>query len=211
MSFVDTSNEEGFTIRIHAHSRSPLRSDVIASGHGLDVSSVLESIPRLVSRPPLGYAETALGVYRKPERDEAARVGTLSEGVEVLAGRCDRQGRWMHISAPVDGWIQACTRDGRDLLEEVQGEPNLRQVVSIRARKPADIDVAATAKPAVINGQKDQQQASPRAAELAHFKKSAAFSEASRLDREASSLEANSLLGIRSRKALVGVLTLRVP
>lgn len=216
LSFMDTSSEEGFTVRVHAHARSPLRSDAIASGQGLDVSSVLESVPRLMSRPPPGYAATALGIYRKPERDEASRVGTLTEGQEVLVGRHPAQGRWMHISAPLEGWIQARTRDDRPLLEQAPGQPNMRQVVSIHPREPGVARAAVASAAVCLSREEDTvqwpatswavQEPEPWTSELVHFKKSPALSEAIRLDKEASILEARSLLGIRARKALVGAL-----
>lgn len=216
LSFMDAASEEGFTVRVNAHARSPLRSDAIASGQGLDVSSVLQTLPRLVSQPPLGYADTTLGVYRKPERDEAARLGTLIVGTEVLAGGEVLQGRWMHISAPFEGWIQARTRDGRPLLQDAEGQPNMRQVVAIRPRNPADIQCAVAAASVRFSGEDcaglwppapwAEKETQSWVAEMSHFKNSAALGEANRLDKEASNLEAKSFLGLRSRKALVGAL-----
>lgn len=216
LSFMDASSEEGFTVRVHAHARSPLRSDAIASGQGLNISSTLESVPRVISQPPPGYAETALGVYRKPEMDETSRVGTISEGDEVLTGGQAREGRWIHISVPLEGWIQARTRDGRPLLEETLGQANIRQVVSIRPRSPVDMEATLALDTMLAKGGQNctnwpsgswiEKEPHSWSAEIAHFKKSAALFEAMRLDKEASSLEAKSLLGGRSRKALVGVL-----
>lgn len=218
LSFMNATSEQGFTVRVHAHDRSPLRSDAIPSGQGLDVTSILQSVPRLLSRPPLGYAETTLGVYRKPERDEAGRVGTLSEGAEVMGGAEAHKGRWMRISSPLEGWIQARTRDGRDLLEAAPGQPNLRQVVSIRPCIPRDIQGADSAIPRPVCKSEDgaagnwpqaswaEQEPKPWTSELAHFRKSAAFGETARLDKEASIMEVRSLFGVRPRKALVGAI-----
>jgi hypothetical protein len=199
-----------------------------------------------------------LGVYRKPERDEGARLGTLNDGDEVMMGSSARTGRWMHISWPLHGWIQARTRDGQPLLEEIAGQPNMRQIVSVRLNrgeesvskvglgdvhnmkwkqkpKPEPSDTAALREvffcstemlssihcgeeslANVAQGDahdmKLKQKSEPQAwdTEIAHFKKSAALCEATRLDKEASAMEAISLLGLRSQKALVGALSLSV-
>lgn len=132
----DDGGGEGFTIRVHANQSSPLRSDVIATGHDLQVSSHREEVQRLVCTPPEGYAELALGVYATAARCQAELVGQLCPGDEVLAASGARQGRWMRIAWPLQGWLQAETRDGQPLLQPVPSSgncrPHTRQVVSVR-------------------------------------------------------------------------------
>ncbi|CAE8734014.1 unnamed protein product, partial [Polarella glacialis] len=208
---------EGFTVRVHAHSNSPLRSGVCANALELDVTSATQEVPRLVARPPTGYAETALGVYSSPGRVEALKVGELKPETEVLAGIGPRQGRWLKITAPLEGWIQAETRDGRAIVHELKGQrPNLRQVVTLRpvhgrtapAMSPALKDQEAALRDATSpishsGPAGDSDDVQKRAAEGAYFSVRAA--EAERLLRERARIEATGIKGARPRQRVLGV------
>lgn len=217
LAYADGSGE-GFTVRVHAHSHSPLRSDAVGVGQDLAITSTLEEVPRYVARPPQGYAETALGVYKAPARCEDMRVGELRPGDEVLAGSGPREGRWLRITAPFEGWVQAETRDGQLLLAELRGQrPHLRQVVVVRPRyggtaQAAQADgcssASVSATPAALPSVPREARGSARgerAAEGALF--SARRAEALRLERERTALEVTSLIGRRPQNALLGVLS----
>lgn len=210
MAFVD-SEGEGFAVRAHANQSSPLRSDVLPSGLGLQVTSQLEEVPRFAVSPPEGYAD-AMGVYPKPARCEAECLGKLRSGDEVLAGAAARQGRWLQLTWPIQGWVQAETRAGEQLLRElpVSGgcRQHLRQVISVR---PAVAPAAALlddggprevclhtavqdgySRPPPQDRTAEQQFCEPRAAEVA------------RLERTRGLLERGLCLGSH-RAALRGV------
>jgi len=211
---------EGFTARAHAHLKSTIRGDAVPVGQLLDVSSTLEEVPRLVVEPPVGYAETALGVYSSPSRCEADRVGSLTPGDEVLAGYGPRRGRWLRISWPMLGWVQAETRDGRPLLvspalSSEHGRPHLRQVVVVRPRHGAPVaapaqgpaaslaEAAAVAAPSTWRPPEEDPNV-----ELNRFAEGAASraraAEAERFLRESSTLERTAFVS-RHRSAMRGV------
>lgn len=209
LSYADGTGE-GFTVRVHAHNKSPLRSDVVAAGQELDISSVVEEVPRLVVSPPLGYADTALGVYGAPARCETDRVGKLNVGDEVFAGSGPREGRWLRIVWPLQGWVQAETRDGRPLLLQLLptmgGRPHLRQVVILRPRHgrlhtPAATRAASLGRPP-SRPQEAEAEDAARAAERALS--SAKAAEGARFERDSVSLERTAFVG-RHRSTLRGV------
>lgn len=182
---------EGFTVRVHAHARSPLSSDAVAAGSQLEVVSRLVEVPRLAARPPHGYVETALGVYARPSRDEAARVGELRLDQEVLAASGARQGRWLQITAPFAGWVQAEARDGSPFLAAPDGggAPHLRQVVELRPAASAQSKPAAAPPPSAARQADREVHPAPcaRASESEYARIRAA--EAARLG------QANALVG----------------
>lgn len=98
----------------------------------LEAESVMEEVPRARVAPPSAYLHgPALAVYARPNASEA--LGRLSVGDEVMCG--GRQGRWRKITYPLEGWVQAETRDGRAILQPLFGlRPHLRQVVTLRRR-----------------------------------------------------------------------------
>eukprot|EP00439_Symbiodinium_sp_Y106_P059984 s2381_g8.t2 len=125
----------GVTIRVNAHAASPMQSSIQVHAQDLEVTSVMQNVPRLRVRPPAGYEGTSLGVESGPGRADRsdAPIFMLRVHDEVMAGMGPRQGRWLKITHPVEGWVQAATRDGQDILKEVVGcRPNLRQVVTVR-------------------------------------------------------------------------------
>jgi len=144
LTYVDSSGpgeSEGFVVRAHANSRSPLRSHAVASGQELHVTSVVEEIQRLQMQAPPGYEDTVLGVYSGPGRCEANLVSKLRNGAEVFtAGKLE--GRWQRITWPVRGWVQAESRNGSPLLVPVPPadgglRPHLRQTVTVYPRESA--------------------------------------------------------------------------
>eukprot|EP00419_Tripos_fusus_P061055 CAMPEP_0172926558 /NCGR_PEP_ID=MMETSP1075-20121228/215781_1 /TAXON_ID=2916 /ORGANISM="Ceratium fusus, Strain PA161109" /LENGTH=365 /DNA_ID=CAMNT_0013787647 /DNA_START=1 /DNA_END=1098 /DNA_ORIENTATION=- len=202
---------EGFTIRVHAHSCSPLRSDVVSVGQDLSVTSMVEEVPRLIARPPAGYEETALGVYKSATRSEDLRLGELRPGDEVLASGGPREGRWLRITSPYDGWVQAETRDGYPILVEQKGRRrHLRQVIVVRpfyAGPPPKAAQRVTSLPISTLPwalPRDHPNDEARAIERAYF--SARASRAERLDKEAATLRAKSLLGKAPQATLLGAL-----
>lgn len=211
---------EGFTVRVHEHERSHLRSDVVATGHGaFEVESLVQEVPRLVSRPPFGYAETSLGIYRTPDRSESTKIGTLKSGEEVLAVDYSLDGRWLRISSPMDGWMQAKTRDGRPLLADVVGRPHLRQVIIVRAGE--QVTAAETGHAEMLHEACDittmESPLSPtyslakrigvtdtcRATEHSHY--NSRIREQDRLGRKNAHLEGAALVGPHGRRAVLGV------
>lgn len=215
LAYSDTAGE-GFTVRVHAHSCSPLRSDVVSVGQDLSVTSMVEEVPRLVARPPVGYAETALGVYKSATRSEDLRVGELRPGDEVLASGGPREGRWLRITAPHDGWVQAETRDGHPILAELEGHRrHLRQVIVVRPLYTGPpLQVPQRLAPLPLNtlprafpcGHPDD---GTRASERSYF--SARASRVARLDKEAATLRAKSLLGKAPQASLLGALATTTP
>eukprot|EP00401_Gymnodinium_catenatum_P066560 CAMPEP_0117559196 /NCGR_PEP_ID=MMETSP0784-20121206/53233_1 /TAXON_ID=39447 /ORGANISM="" /LENGTH=351 /DNA_ID=CAMNT_0005356561 /DNA_START=8 /DNA_END=1060 /DNA_ORIENTATION=+ len=218
LAYTDGTGE-GFTIRACAHAH--YRADVLTVGQELSVASCLEEVPRLVAKPPPGYSETALGVYSSPGRCEAMRIGELRPDDEVLAGSGPRQGRWLRITAPCEGWVQAETRSGVPLLVTVPHlRPHLRQIVTVRPRYKAISEVgereaaagAAAADPAAAPGairadcERDPTYSRAGAKEVARETErtycNARAQEALRLGRELATLEDVSLIGRRPRRAL---------
>eukprot|EP00930_Biecheleria_cincta_P082810 TRINITY_DN7245_c0_g1_i2.p1 TRINITY_DN7245_c0_g1~~TRINITY_DN7245_c0_g1_i2.p1 ORF type:complete len:342 (+),score=70.75 TRINITY_DN7245_c0_g1_i2:48-1073(+) len=213
LSYLDDRGE-GLTVRAHAHATSSMRSSCQVHGQDLEVSSVIEEVPRMVARPPLGYAETALGVYAKPGRCAALQLGELRPGDEVLRGAGPRDGRWMKITWPMQGWIQAETRDGRPLFEELLClRPNLRMVITLRpmhgrpgqplsARLPG-LEAAVASPPHTPAEELSEAAQKKRETEGAYF--SARAAEASRLIREKAWLEMTMLKTCRPRQSVLGV------
>eukprot|EP00931_Biecheleriopsis_adriatica_P092297 TRINITY_DN66118_c0_g1_i1.p1 TRINITY_DN66118_c0_g1~~TRINITY_DN66118_c0_g1_i1.p1 ORF type:complete len:510 (-),score=89.36 TRINITY_DN66118_c0_g1_i1:2-1507(-) len=204
VTYVD-SQGNGVTVRAHANAASSLRSSAQVHGQELEAVSAVEEVPRLVVRPPLGYAETALGVYSKPGRCAALQVGELKAEDEVVSGHGPRDGRWMKISHPVEGWVQAETRDGRPLLHEFIGtRPNLRQVVTLRPVKSNQcgrtLSQPLSARLPCTEAKACQERSD---AEKTYFSVRAA--EASRLHRERALLESSGLKGYRVRQSILGV------
>lgn len=197
---------EGFTVRVNAHSHSPIRSGVATVGKAFEVLSELHEVPRLVTRPPLGYEEVALGVYKGPRRCDAERVAQLQPGDEVMATNF-REGRWLKISAPVVGWVQSETRDGRPMLEPLVGlRPHLRQVITVRPRHGWYPDTAgqqeSEATPGVWSAPEKALSDDLIFSADQHCARSA---EAVRLARESAAMEGVALVGRRPRTNLVGV------
>ena len=189
-------NPWGFTIHVHGNSASSMKSFVQTHGdgaHGLhiEVESVMDEVPRFRVKPPSSaYEQTALGVYSRP--GAADEVGKLKAGDEVLLGIGPRQGRWIKITYPVEGWVQSETRDGQAILHEILGmRPNLRQVVTLRS-------LSATA----LIGPRVECEL-PRDHEEAFFKSRA--NEASRLLREFALLESQGCKGGRPRQTVLGI------
>lgn len=132
MSFISEGGQ-GFTIRVHAHSCSAMRSDAIAEGEELQVSSAWEEVPRYRVSPPSICDEKCLGVYASPGLCDAERVGKLVPGEEVVATSGAPPERWLEISHPLQGWILAELRDGRPLIERLHLErPHMRQVITVQ-------------------------------------------------------------------------------
>mmetsp|Transcript_13022 Transcript_13022/g.31036 ORF Transcript_13022/g.31036 Transcript_13022/m.31036 type:complete len:502 (+) Transcript_13022:57-1562(+) len=181
----------GVTIHAHAHEASSMQSSVQVHGQEFEATSVLEQVPRLQARPPQAHAPLCLGVHARPSFCDA--FSRLNVGEEMMAGMGPRSGRWLKITYPVEGWVQASTRDGQQILREIVGiRPNLRQVVTLRP-------VAKRQGPALPQ----QKEACPsRSTEHTHFK--ARAEEACRLSREIARLEATGPLGT-PRKSTLGV------
>mmetsp|Transcript_55047 Transcript_55047/g.98161 ORF Transcript_55047/g.98161 Transcript_55047/m.98161 type:complete len:543 (+) Transcript_55047:39-1667(+) len=207
LTYLD-SKGMGLTVRAHAHAASSVRSCAWTHGQDLDVVSVVEEVPRLLCRPPPGYAETALGVYAKPGRCAALQVGELQPEDEVLAGSGPREGRWLKISYPCDGWVQAETRDGRPLFQEyLQTRSNLRQVVTVRpahGRSPRSVRLPEPDKAQQISATRPSSaQEEARKVEATYFNARAV--EASRMLRESAILEGSGLKSCKPRQSVKGV------
>eukprot|EP00435_Cladocopium_sp_Y103_P003524 s4953_g1.t1 len=145
----------------------------------LEVTSVMEDVPRLRVKPPAAYVHIALGIYTGPGACDA--VGKLSPDDEVLCGMGPRQGRWIKITHPVEGWVQAETRDGQAILHEV---------VTLRSIGPR----------CDARGIPPVQEPALREKEKAFF--NARASEASRLLREFARLESRGCKGGKPRQTL---------
>lgn len=193
-----TVEGSGVTIRVNAHAASTMQSSIQVHGQDLEVTSVMQNVPRLRVQPPRSYAETSLGVESGPGRGSRSAMFTLRLHDEVMAGMGPRQGRWLKITHPVEGWVQAATRDGQDILKEVVGcRPNLRQVVTVRPASKRQTSV----------------QAAPAAQDMGSFREDehtenaqsrARAVEACRLLREVARLEAFGPSGT-PRKSTRGV------
>jgi len=196
---------EGFTVRVNAHSHSPIRSNVATVGKAFEVMSELQEVPRLAARPPYGYEEVALGVYQDPCRCNAERVAQLQPGDEVMATN-SREGRWLKISAPVVGWVQAETRDGRPMLEPLVGlRPHLRQVITVRPRHGWYPDAGQPEAEATLGVWSAAQKAQSDDLIFSADQHGARSAEAVRLGRESAAMEGVALVGQRPRTNLVGV------
>jgi len=181
----------GLSIEAHANSCSSMQSFVKVHGEELEVLSVMEDVPRLRVGPPAAYINTTLGVYSGPGACDA--VGKLSPGDEVMAGIGPRRGRWIKITYPVEGWVQAETRDGQAVLHEVLGtRPNLRQVVTLRSHGPRSREL-----PLPV------EDSTSREKERAYF--NARSCEATRLLREFARLESRVCKGGKPRQTVLGI------
>lgn len=77
-------------------------------------------------------ARASPGIYPRPSACDC--MGHLSVDQEVLQGLGPRHGRWLKITWPMEGWVQAETRHGQPILEPLPAtRPNLRQVVTLRS------------------------------------------------------------------------------
>ncbi|CAJ1414549.1 unnamed protein product [Effrenium voratum] len=170
-----------------------MQSFVQTYGEDLEAASVLQEVPRLRVQPPFGYADTALGVYPGPSACDP--VGRLAVGDEVLAGLGPRQGRWLKITYPMEGWVQAATRDGQAILHELVGKrPNLRQVVTVRSKPSKSVTMSPVQR---------TNASLPRDVEEKYFKARAC--EASKLLREFAQLEVQGWKGGKPRQSVRGV------
>eukprot|EP00927_Polykrikos_kofoidii_P048488 TRINITY_DN42760_c0_g1_i1.p1 TRINITY_DN42760_c0_g1~~TRINITY_DN42760_c0_g1_i1.p1 ORF type:complete len:503 (-),score=62.07 TRINITY_DN42760_c0_g1_i1:155-1576(-) len=231
LSFVEAAGE-GFTVRVHAHARSPLRSDAAPSGQDLDVSSTIEEVGRLVAQPPLGYERTAMGVYSSPELVKGTRLGELTPGAEVFsAERGGIGGRWLRITAPLEGWVMASTRDGTQLFSPLSAavdeaahsskalssclwRPHIRQVIILRPRaiESRDGGFVETSKGSAVSSShgfvrsdasREARLSLPNTARIPQQLRPPE-AEARRLHREKTLVEGAFPVG-RTRRALLGV------
>jgi len=195
-----TVEGSGVTIRVNAHAASPMQSSIQVHAQDLEVTSVMQNVPRLRVRPPAGYEGTSLGVESGPGRADRsdAPIFMLRVHDEVMAGMGPRQGRWLKITHPVEGWVQAATRDGQDILKEVVGcRPNLRQVVTVRPASKRQTSVQAAPATQDIGSFPENEHAE-------HAQSRARAVEACRLSREVARLEALGPSGT-PRKSTRGV------
>ncbi|CAE7939826.1 unnamed protein product, partial [Symbiodinium necroappetens] len=185
-------------IYVNAHAASTMQSSIQVHGQDLEVTSVMQNVPRLRVQPPRSYAETSLGVESGPGRGSRSAMFTLRLHDEVMAGMGPRQGRWLKITHPVEGWVQAATRDGQDILKEVVGcRPNLRQVVTVRPASKRQTSVQAAPAAQDIGSFRENEHAE-------NAQSRARAVEACRLLREVARLEAFGPSGT-PRKSTRGV------
>lgn len=197
LSFSDAEGR-GFTVRVHCHDKSPLRSDALSAHQALGTHVELEEVPNLVARPPVGY-EDSLGIYSTPGREEKNRLGSFKVGDQILVGAS--QGRWRQVTAPTEGWVLFETRDGVPLFQELPGAAaHIRQTVTLKSLPGGKPLMRLEKEPAVEPKGADPDRLAEMKAYIARQQVHDTIS------KRNAHLEEHRLLGARKRQQWKGVL-----
>jgi len=201
LAFSDADGR-AFTVRVHCHDHSPLRSDAISASQALQVDGELEEIPRLIARPPMAF-EDSLGIYSTPQKIEENRLGSLKNGDYALFG--PRKGRWAQLTAPVQGWVLFESREGVPFfVNEEPGSMHIRQTITLKTLSGGKPIARTEYKEPPVKPKVTSITEQDRLAEMkAHVARQQVQQAMGKRNAE---LEGQKLLGARKRQQWMGVL-----